>query len=320
MCTFNGSQFIAEQLNSIAAQTRVPDELIVCDDHSSDNTPEVVKDFAQRVPFPVLLFCNHANLGSTANFEKAIGLCSGEIIGLADQDDFWYPHKLELLERRFFAWDATVAVFSDAEVVDRNGHRETARLWTSVGFGTHEQKQFTEGLGWRVLIKHPVVTGATMAFRRELCGSVFPVPREFTHDRWISFLASVSGAVVPIPEPLIRYRKHDGQQIGMGPQHLEERLELALQRTEAFYQSEIDLLLQLCDRMKDMKSTTPHAEDAIGEAHKKIEHLRNRQRLRAHSAARIPEIFREVWSGGYWKYSAGWESVAKDLFLSGTRQ
>jgi len=319
MCTFNGSQFIGEQLNSIAAQTRVPDELIVCDDRSSDSTREIVKDFALRVPFPVLLFCNDDNLGSTANFEKAIGLCAGDIIGLADQDDVWYPNKLELLERRFLASDATVAVFSDAEVVDMDGRRETALLWSCVGFGTNEQKQFTEGCGWKVLIKHPVVTGATMAFRRELCSSILPLPREFTHDRWISFLASVSGAVVPVPEPLIRYRKHDEQQIGIGPQHLEERLALALQRTEAFYQSEIDLLLQLCDRMKDMKSTAPQADDAIGEAQKKIEHLRNRLRLRAHNISRLPEIFREVWSGGYWKYSAGWESVAKDLFLSGTR-
>lgn len=319
MCTFNGSQFIGAQLNSIAAQTRLPDELIVCDDLSSDNTREIVNDFSKQAPFPVLLFSNHENVGSTANFEKAIGLCGGEIIGLADQDDVWYPNKLELLERRFFASDASVAIFSDAEVVGMDGRRETALLWSAVGFGTNEQKQFTEGRGWKVLIKHPVVTGATMAFRRELCSSIFPLPREFTHDRWISFLAAVSGAVIPVPEPLIRYRKHDEQQIGIGPQHLEERLELALHRREAFYQSEIDLLLQLCDRMKGMESKAPHAKDAIGEAQKKIAHLRNRMRLRAHNASRLPEIFREVCSGGYWKYSAGWESLAKDLFLSGTR-
>jgi glycosyltransferase involved in cell wall biosynthesis len=319
MCTFNGSRFVAEQLNSIAAQTRLPDELIVCDDRSTDDTREIVNEFADRVPFPVLHFCNEENLGSTANFEKAISLCGGDLIALADQDDMWRPRKLELLERCFLASDDTIAAFSDAEVMDTDGRQGPARLWASVGFNADEQKQFTVGRAWRVLIKHPVVTGATMAFRRELCSAIFPIPREYTHDRWISYLASVSGKVIPVPQALIRYRKHAEQQIGIGPQHIQERLALARRRTEAFYESEIDLLLQLCDRMESIRLEAPYADDAIREARKKIEHLRNRLKLRAHDISRIPEIFREVCTGGYWKYSAGWESVAKDLFLSGAR-
>src|SRR6266849_5683432 len=117
MCTYNGARFLSEQLESIAAQTRVPDELVVCDDGSTDETVEIIKAFVERAPFAVRLEINANNLGSTKNFEKAIGLCQGEIIALADQDDVWYPKKLELLESVFLARPSVGAVFSDADVM-----------------------------------------------------------------------------------------------------------------------------------------------------------------------------------------------------------
>ena len=87
MCTYNGARFLSEQLESIAVQTRLPDELIVCDDRSTDGSVEIIRNFALHAPFEIRLEINTNNLGSTKNFEKAIGLCKGEIIALADQDD-----------------------------------------------------------------------------------------------------------------------------------------------------------------------------------------------------------------------------------------
>src|SRR5882724_11959920 len=89
MCTYNGAGFLSEQLESIAAQTRLPDELVICDDRSTDESVEIVRNFARHTPFSVRLEMNEENLGSTKNFEKSIGLCQGEIIALADQDDVW---------------------------------------------------------------------------------------------------------------------------------------------------------------------------------------------------------------------------------------
>src|SRR4030095_5004546 len=97
MCTYNGARYIAEQLESIAAQTYPPGEIIVCDDASTDNTLEIVKDFASRASMPVRVFVNEENSGSTRNFSKAIGLCGGDLIALSDQDDFWLANKLERL-------------------------------------------------------------------------------------------------------------------------------------------------------------------------------------------------------------------------------
>jgi glycosyltransferase involved in cell wall biosynthesis len=98
LCTYNGERFLHQQLDSIAMQTRLPDELVVCDDRSTDRTLAIVREFAASAPYPVRVFENQANLGFAANFEGAIRRCDGDLIALSDQDDVWYPTRLERSE------------------------------------------------------------------------------------------------------------------------------------------------------------------------------------------------------------------------------
>jgi glycosyltransferase involved in cell wall biosynthesis len=77
MCTYNGSRFVRKQLASIDAQSGMPDELVICDDRSTDGTGEILEEFAERARFPVGIIVNSENLGSTKNFERAISICSG---------------------------------------------------------------------------------------------------------------------------------------------------------------------------------------------------------------------------------------------------
>src|SRR5213080_381833 len=94
LCTYNGAAYLGEQLDSIVAQSRPPDELVVCDDGSTDETVEVLETFLAEAPFPVRLQRNEANLGFVKNFEQAISLCTGDFVALSDQDDVWMPGKL----------------------------------------------------------------------------------------------------------------------------------------------------------------------------------------------------------------------------------
>ena len=110
-----------EQLESIAAQTRLPNELVVCDDGSSDNRMhEILKAFARNAPFRVRLFVNKQNLGSKQSFAQAIRRCHDEIIFLSDQDDVWREDKPAVIERAFLSNPATGLVFSDPEVGEEN--------------------------------------------------------------------------------------------------------------------------------------------------------------------------------------------------------
>jgi glycosyltransferase involved in cell wall biosynthesis len=317
MCTYNGSRYLPEQLDSIAKQNRVPDELVVCDDNSSDDSYDLVEEFSRQVPFSVRLIRNAENVGSTRNFEKAISLCRGTIVALADQDDIWYAHKVKMLEQSFLRSKEIVALFTDAVMVDDACQPLKRPLWSSVRFDSDEQRRFQAGQGWRVLLRHPVVTGATMAFRRDLSGLLLPIPEGTIHDRWLSFLLAVAGPMALVTERVMQYRKHRAQQIGIEPRGLKGRFHQAVQRSETFYTEEIEFLLGLRERLETLRTIFTSAEVVIAEINRKVRHLENRLRLRRGSVTRISEVFREVRNRGYWKYSAGWESVAKDLFIPG---
>src|ERR1051325_2274006 len=127
--TYNGGVYLKEQLESLAAQTRMPDELVISDDHSTDDTLRLVEEFAATADFPVRLSVNESNLGIAKNFEKAISLCRGDVIVLSDQDDVWHPDKLESVERVFESKPQLSLVFSNAELVD-----ETLRLYDETLF------------------------------------------------------------------------------------------------------------------------------------------------------------------------------------------
>src|SRR4051812_44291759 len=93
MGAYNGEAFIGEQLASIAGQSKLPIELVICDDASTDSTVNRIEEFARAAPFPIRTYRNEANLGVAGNFGRAIGLCNGDLIALSDQDDVWKPGK-----------------------------------------------------------------------------------------------------------------------------------------------------------------------------------------------------------------------------------
>src|SRR2546426_7664709 len=95
MCTYNGAKYLDDQLRSLEKHSRPPDEIIFLDDCSTDSTADIIAAFASRAPFEVHLYVNPQNLGTTKNFEAAIRRCTGDVVALADQDDFWLPHKLD---------------------------------------------------------------------------------------------------------------------------------------------------------------------------------------------------------------------------------
>ena len=94
MCTYNGERYIREQLDSIVAQTYALKEVIIQDDGSSDHTVDICREYARRYPF-IQVFVNEQNKGLEANFESATMRSVGDFVAFSDQDDIWYPEKIE---------------------------------------------------------------------------------------------------------------------------------------------------------------------------------------------------------------------------------
>lgn len=313
LCTFNGRGFLPLQLKSIADQDRLPDELVICDDGSRDGSLEIIQEFARLAPFPVRVIKNEKTLGSTQNFNRAFSLCTGDVIALADQDDIWYPKKLARIESAFLRPYAPVAVFSDADLIDHGGKQLGLSLWQSFSFGLRDQKRFANGQALNILVKHPVVTGATMAFQRKFVPLISPIPPNHVHDNWSAFLLAACGQFLPIAESLMQYRWHQQQQIGPGRTRLRDRLARARTTGPNFYMQEIIRFQQLYERLEQRRTDFPFGDGALREIEAKISHREHRARLPRASVSRFPKVLREMLNGGYWRYSEGWESVAKDV-------
>lgn len=315
MCTYNGARFLAEQLESIAAQTRPPDELVVCDDLSTDDSAEFIRNFARHAPFSVRLEINEENLGSTKTFEKAIGLCQGQIIVLADQDDVWRPQKLSCLAGVLERDDRIGAVFSDAELIDEDSRQLTGTLWSSFLFSSSEQKKFERGHGLRVLLKHATVTGATMAFRSEFRELTLPIPSRHVHDHWIALLIASVSQLGAIQTPLVKYRKHPWQQIGLNPDSLWQMIDTSRQASRDTYLGEVERFNEVCQRLCESDERFRPHPDALRLIRQKIRHRRARGSFPSSKLLRLPLLIREVATFRYWRYSNGLGSVAKDMVI-----
>jgi len=319
MCTFNGAEFLPGQLESIAQQTRPPDELIICDDASTDATRDVLQLFAQNSQFPVSLYFSDENVGSVKNFERATGLCTGDVIALSDQDDVWRADKLQLIEQAFAGNPKAGIVFSDAEIVDEQLSPLGGRMWDQVGFDAHKQKLIRGGRALEVLIYGWTVTGATMAFRSQFVRLALPIPANIAmiHDGWIALAIGAVADVDFIAEPLIKYRQHEQQQIGAPTrqpaktQHGLQAFEAALRRRNST--SELHEILSVLEERLSAQQHSFDCRAALAFVGDYSLHLDVRANLPRKRLSRLPRILRELMTMRYHEYANGFKSAAKDL-------
>lgn len=315
MCTFQGARFVQEQLDSFSAQTRLPDECIICDDGSHDGTREILKSYARTAPFDCRIEENPNNLGTTANFEKAISLCKGEIIALADQDDIWLSQKLKRIEERFLACPSLLAVFSDGVLMSEISEPLPGGLWRSHTFDAFKQRAFVAN-AFDVLLRRPFVTGAAFAFRNDYRDLILPIPKKQIHDYWISLLLSACGKIDLIHEPLIRYRWHSSQQLGLPkPMSLREKFSRVCEYVGDSYYPEIERYEEWKERLSNRGARFSASPNAMRKLSDQIDHRRTRAKLPHSFLDRYPIIAREATNRNYWRYSSGWKSIGKDLFL-----
>jgi glycosyltransferase involved in cell wall biosynthesis len=313
LATFNGELHLRRQLESLAAQSRTPDELIVCDDCSSDSTFEILRDFASAATFPVRFYCNDEQRGVRKNFEKAVSLCEGDIIALCDQDDVWNPEKLKLIEQAFSSSNAGL-VFSDAELVDANLEAERRCLWQAVGFDSKKKKLARRGRMLEVLLRGNVVSGATMAFRSKFCELILPIPSEdgLLHDGWIALIISAVANVALIEKPLIKYRQHPAQVVGVPEEGTVKDLIVFRKTDPDYYLEQVERYERVAERLVANESKLKDRQ-VLSILRRKIIHLRARAGMPAPRLRRLPLVVSETLNRHYHQYSNGWFSAAKDL-------
>jgi glycosyltransferase involved in cell wall biosynthesis len=207
MPTYNGENFIEEQICSIQNQSFRDFILYIYDDLSTDQTAKIAADLARKDE-RIHLFRNIFQKGVIKNINDALSEIDSDIYFLADQDDIWLPEKmakqLEVLQP-----DDVVMSFSNLSLVDKNGLEMGIDFWSSQEINVLEASQS------EIIAIKTMVTGCTMAFKKRLLDIALPIPEQATmHDHWLSFFATKIGRIVPIPEELVLYRQHSNNIIG----------------------------------------------------------------------------------------------------------
>jgi len=319
LCTYNGEKYLQHQLESIKNQTLGIHELMVCDDGSNDQTISILEEFKTHVNFTVEIYVNATNLGSSKNFEKCIQLCSGDIVFLCDQDDWWYEEKVETQMNYFNAHPEIDAVFSNAVMVDQKGIPTGNTSFEQIEFYPEMQSKWNLGHSFEMLLKGYVVTGATLAIRKKICDEVFPVPAiipELIHDGWISLYLSRQQKIGFISDPLIQYREHASQQVGL------QGKEPIITLKDRLLRSRGDKLGRLKKKFDDAKalydyfSTLPLQDSQTTEKIKdRMLHYQMRSQLPNNRIKRILPILNHVINGNYKLHDGGkwWRPALGDF-------
>lgn len=197
MATYNGQKFLKEQINSILCQLSENDELVISDDHSTDDTLKIIESYNdERIKF----FENELAKGVTHNFENALNKSKGDIIMFSDQDDVWLPNKIKdlsafLLENDYDVVTCNCALTdSDLNITCKQYYKNESPVDRSV---------------WGNL-KKDLWLGACMAFKRDILKDVLPIPpRLAAHDMWIARYCQLHYRCGYLPKVLQLYRRHN---------------------------------------------------------------------------------------------------------------
>lgn len=228
MTTYNGETYIENQLKSIFSQTRQPDEIIICDDCSTDNTVAIIHDLIAKygVEHLVRLVENRQNKGYIRNFHQAIGLCSGDFVFLADQDDEWYPSKLERLVD-VMVQSGAEAICTGFDLIDKNGGLiEDAEKYVMDPIICKAGSGLTP-ITFSHLIFRNVAPGCTYCCTRRTAQAYLSIESQMLpHDYQIMFIGALLGNIYFLNEKTIAYRLHGRNTIGFSTKGTSQTVKL----------------------------------------------------------------------------------------------
>lgn len=215
---FPEEKYFRKQLQSLNCQTYNEIELIVCDDSADEVQFEIISKIVQAeiTKFPSRIIKNEQNAGSNKTFERLTEAADSEFIAYADQDDIWHHDKIEKLVSLVKSEGAILA-YSDLRLINDDDDVSSESMLRSSFRMEHVRGENT----FSYLIENNSVTGCAMLIRTEAAKSALPFPtvEYYVHDHWLAISASSHGIIAYSEEPLVDYRIHSNNQVGVKRSH-----------------------------------------------------------------------------------------------------
>lgn len=317
LCSCDGEAYLSEQLLTLLTQSRLPDEIVIGDDASTDRTWAIVEAFVVQARARGLFtqaIRRPVRVGYVTNFSQSLSMASGDLVFLCDQDDAWHPDKVAVMEARFLAEPRLTLLHSDARLVSSRGDDLGYSLFEALELEEEERVRVRTGTAFDVYLRRNIATGATTAFRRELLAMALPIPTSWVHDAWLAAIAAANGTVGLIDDALIDYRQHAHNLIGMRRRTWVNRYsEFRLPRNEELHM-EAGRLQSLRDRLVSVRGT----DGAVDKLQERHAHVSRRISLGDKAfLLRIPFILREWATGSYGRFATGFRTALRDLVRKG---
>ena len=302
LCTHNSALYLSPQLDSIASCGHPLRELVVSDDASSDTTIAMVLEFATRVAptLAVRLISTDRVGGTVPNYERALRACVGDYVALTDHDDVWSAVRVGRGIAPLLETTAPALSFSDARIIDRDGNATGASLFASIRLSRSERRSLQHGDALSVLLRRNVVTGATAIVNRPLIHIGLPVGKNWMHDEWFAILAAALGELHLVGAPLIDYRIHGANQIGITSPRPSARARRMLAPRESRYERLAERFSTLLDRLIELGAS----ERTLTRVRQKVTFENARARYSRHRLGRLLPIARQAIAGRYWRLSS----------------
>ena len=200
IASYNGSLFIQEQLISIEKQDLLPDEVIISDDSSTDNTIDIIEKFSSKSKLNINILKNNIRLGYAKNFERGLLVCKGDYVFLSDQDDVWFPSKISFMFNLAIQNPDSLCLLNNALIVDSS--LKTLNNYTKIGQ--------IKKLG---LSEKAFVMGACCLIKKEILEITLPFPTFIkAHDNWIVEISNDLNLCYVSEKVLQFYRRHDNNE------------------------------------------------------------------------------------------------------------
>jgi glycosyltransferase involved in cell wall biosynthesis len=200
MTTYNGSKFLVAQIESIMAQTRHPDEVVIVDDCSTDNSYEILQTYQAKYPGLIRVYQNFSRLGINKNFEKAAQLSTGALIFFSDQDDVWNPEKIQTMVDRF---DGVSLLYSNAVIIDEQG-----RVISESELEFNDVPAIS-GNPLIYLLQSNSISGHNILITKELLHTAIPFSSNIVYDHWLGIVACLNEGIAFIDDVLVMHRMHN---------------------------------------------------------------------------------------------------------------
>ncbi len=301
LATYNSSQFLREQLDSILAQDCRDSELLIRDGGSADDTVGIIEEYRRKYP-ETIRFAGSFPATALENFAALLECSTAPLIMFSDHDDVWKPEKVRVTLEKYreleseYGSETPIMVFTDSEVVDSALNLISRSMIRFQNLNPHH-------LTLNRLIVQNVPSGNTMIANRALVDLASPIPpAAVMHDHWLTLVAATMGKIGFLPEPTIYYRQHSNNVYGASNYSFStflHKLRLGRERIRSRFLQNIDQAVAFGDRYAGSLDKTDL---------KMLEELNGYQSLGFWARRRI------LWKYGIWK-SGVWRNVGTFLFL-----